>query len=252
MFWKGRAWLYTRHETHFEWYLGRHARGFSVYFSVGNVGGDGLLIHACIPFLFSFYFGIAGVLSLKNPHKTGIAIHDSCLYIYPFVDEHEWNRDMPWWEKSIVFHFPWDWSWYSTEILEHKSNLPGLAGTVFKETRGERKISKLKASFLDHNKQKSERWASEIYDYTYTLKSGQIQQRKATVFVDRMVWRVRWWPIIPIQKSRTCINVTFSDEVGEGSGSWKGGCTGCGYEMKLAETPLECLRRMERERKFNR
>lgn len=30
----------------------------------------------------------------------------------------------------------------------------------------------------------------------------------------------------------------------------KGGCTGCGYDIKPGETPLECLQRMERERKF--
>jgi hypothetical protein len=44
--------------------------------------------------------------------------------------------------------------------------------------------------------------------------------------------------------------VVFSAEVGERSGSWKGGCIGCGYDLLPDELPEECLRRMERDRKF--
>jgi hypothetical protein len=40
------------------------------------------------------------------------------------------------------------------------------------------------------------------------------------------------------------------DEVGEEAGSWKGGVLGCGYTLLPNETPLQCLRRMEKERKF--
>ena len=32
--------------------------------------------------------------------------------------------------------------------------------------------------------------------------------------------------------------------------SWKGGCTGCSYDMIEGETIKACLGRMERERKF--
>ena len=46
------------------------------------------------------------------------------------------------------------------------------------------------------------------------------------------------------------IGVSFDGEVGEETGSWKGGCVGCGYEMLPGEVPLDTLRRMERDRKF--
>lgn len=46
------------------------------------------------------------------------------------------------------------------------------------------------------------------------------------------------------------IDVEFNAEVGERTGSWKGGCIGCGYQMNPNETPLQALRRMEAERKF--
>jgi hypothetical protein len=93
---------------------------------------------------------------------------------------------------------------------------------------------------------------SRDYPYRYVLKDGTVQERIATVHVHRMEWRARWWPIIWKRKVSTSIGVNFNEEVGEGSGSWKGGCTGCGYEMLPGETPEQTLRRMEIERKFTR
>jgi len=42
----------------------------------------------------------------------------------------------------------------------------------------------------------------------------------------------------------------FDREIGERSGSWKGGCIGCGWDMKPGETAEQTLRRMESERTF--
>lgn len=88
---------------------------------------------------------------------------------------------------------------------------------------------------------------SETHPYTYTLKRGEVQKRNATIYVERMIHRYKW---TPIRRVREYIDVRFDGEVGERSGSWKGGCTGCSYSLNPGETPLECLRRMERERKF--
>lgn len=89
------------------------------------------------------------------------------------------------------------------------------------------------------------------FPYTYVLKSGVIQERTATVFVERRAWRPKWltWTGC-FEKVRQSIDVHFSDEVGERSGSWKGGCIGCGWEMNPGESPEQTLRRMERERVF--
>lgn len=51
-------------------------------------------------------------------------------------------------------------------------------------------------------------------------------------------------------KIRTDIDVEFDKEVGERTGSWKGGVLGCGWGLLPGETPYECLKRMERERLF--
>lgn len=87
----------------------------------------------------------------------------------------------------------------------------------------------------------------EAHPYIYKLKNGTVQVRVATIKVETRKW-TRWW--YPFKKLSKAIDVTFDDEVGERSGSWKGGCIGCGYEMKPDETPLQTLRRMELERKF--
>lgn len=92
---------------------------------------------------------------------------------------------------------------------------------------------------------------TEQHPYTYTLKSGEVQHRIATVSKRRHVicWRMfkaLGWPHW-IKKS---IDITFDAEVGERTGSWKGGCIGCCYDQRDDETMGASLRRMERERKF--
>lgn len=103
----------------------------------------------------------------------------------------------------------------------------------------------------------------EVHPYTYVLRAvyshdtendhKYVQRRKATITVERRSWCWRGWPFRWLRWPRsvqTTIDVQFDDEVGEQSGSWKGGTIGCGYELRKNETPVECLRRMERERKF--
>lgn len=87
----------------------------------------------------------------------------------------------------------------------------------------------------------------ETHKYLYTLESGKVQHRIATLISKRYTW-TRWW--IPFRRESSMINIEFDDAVGERAGSGKGGVTGCSYEMKRGETPLQTLRRMEVDRKF--
>lgn len=91
----------------------------------------------------------------------------------------------------------------------------------------------------------------QVFDYQYTLKSGEVQHRKATCHIERREWRQRWlkWTSL-FAKIRTDLEVEFNGEVGEESGSWKGGCIGCGISMLRGETMEQALRRMESTRKF--
>lgn len=90
--------------------------------------------------------------------------------------------------------------------------------------------------------------AEESHPYTYTLRSGEKQHRTATIFKESREW-VRPW--LPRRSYREMISVSFNDEVGERSGSWKGGVLGCSYTMQSGETPVQCLRRMEQESIFS-
>ena len=92
---------------------------------------------------------------------------------------------------------------------------------------------------------------TEEYPYTYHLKSGKVQHRTAKVSKRRHVlcrraFKSLRWP----RWNRESIEVEFSGEVGERSGSWKGGTIGCGYDLRPGESMLDALRRMEAERVF--
>lgn len=87
----------------------------------------------------------------------------------------------------------------------------------------------------------------ETHPYRYTLRNGTVQERTATIRAEYWRWTRYWWPRV---KDLRAIDVQFNDEVGERTGSWKGGTIGCGYNMLPGESPLDTLRRMEAERKF--
>lgn len=175
-----------------------------------------------------------------DPPKWGIGYHHQTLWIY-IGGKGNMRGGCKW----ITFNMPWQFDWVRTSTLL-KDN------TWYHETRKNRiewfTASKEKGTrnWLEENKM------ADVYDYTYILKSGKIQERKATIGVEEREWRLRgarWFS--PIKSISKTISVEFNDEVGERTGSWKGGCIGCSYELLSNETPLECLRRMEKERKFN-
>ncbi len=89
------------------------------------------------------------------------------------------------------------------------------------------------------------------YPYTYTRRNGEVQRRTATVNGEEREWRLRYAPWLPWPRKRQrSINVSFDDEVGERSGSWKGGTTGCDWDWRRGESLEGALRRMEREREL--
>jgi hypothetical protein len=141
-------------------------------------------------------------------------------------------------DRSLRFRWPWAW-----EFDRHEVRLPG-GEWVVADRRTERVRWDLRQKIVDQ----AERWT---LPYRYALENGKLQNRTATIFVERRFWRHLWLVRIPLfEKCSTTIDVTFSEEVGERSGSWKGGCTGCGYKMRPGETAEQTLRRMEAERTF--
>ena len=145
-----------------------------------------------------------------------------------------------WGKKRRHIDLPWALQWVRTSTkmkdgydwfhetkknkLEWKNNLIGCY------------------DWLEENKYK------ETHPYVDNYDKSTVN---ATLSIVEREWRPRWfkWTNIFSKISKT-IDVDFDKEVGKKKGSWKGGVLGCGYEMKKGETPLQCLQRMEKERKF--
>ena len=138
-------------------------------------------------------------------------------------------------EFGLTFHWglrrkSFDWPW-TLHTLAYEHQLPdGSWRDVF---------------------DRSARPYTESHPYTYVLKNGTVQSRTATVgkrrhILCRRAFKAIGWP----RWVRESVDVEFDGEVGERAGSWKGGTIGCGYDLRAGETLLECLRRMEHDRKF--
>jgi len=141
-----------------------------------------------------------------------------------------------WGYKKKCIYMPWALDWVRTSKLLNDNNWAH-------DTKKSRKDF-----WQDEWKDKI---AYEKHPYTYTLKSGEVQHCMATINVEEREWRPRWfkWTTL-FRKVRKSIGIEFNHEVGERAGSWKGGVLGCGYDMLANETPLQTLRRMEKERVF--
>ena len=88
------------------------------------------------------------------------------------------------------------------------------------------------------------------YDYQASYDGEMIP---CTYWVEEREWRRKWFTWCNLKwfkKVNRYIEISFEKEVGKGKESWKGGCMGCSYTLKPGESPQECIRRMEEERKF--
>jgi hypothetical protein len=196
-------------------------RGWDFNFKINQYHAEYTLILSL--FYLTFYIslpeGVFGYDFEKWDRSWGMYYFGKSFVIY-------------WGEKSWHFRMPWDW-----EMVRHEVLFPD--GTM--------------------NKPPGESWETsdgrllKKFTYKYQLKSGEVQERTASVYVEEREWRWRCckWLSWPNLKCRT-ICVDFDKEVGEGTGSWKGGTVGCGYDMKKGESIEQTLRRMEKEREFKR
>lgn len=144
-----------------------------------------------------------------------------------------------WGKKRNHIDLPWALQWFRTSTLLRDGNW-------FDEVKGKRLGwgSKGYGSYdwLEENKHK------ETYLYTDNYDKSIVN---ATITVREREWRPRWFKWTNLF-AKTCrdIDINFDKEVGREKGSWKGGVLSCNFEIKNGETPLQTLKRMEKERKF--
>lgn len=184
------------------------------------------------------FFSLSLILPFENkwtdecdPPKWGIAVHNNTVWIYR-GGKGNWKGGNKYWSWNIPFL---TLDWYRSSILlkddswEHEYNHKGNKKYFYEEEW--------------KNKQKS-------WTYVFTDKyDGEIIP--TTIYVEEREWRRKWlsWTTL-FGKVKKTIYIHFSKEVGSRKGQWKGGCLVCGHLLLPDETPLDCLKRMERERGF--
>lgn len=195
---------------------------------------DATFMLAFPPFALWLSFSTNWRLVAKLAPRRSLTHYPDTIIIQPWSKTHDWVKADPWWVRGVNFSInPFEW-----KFMRHE------------ERRADGSWVLVPSWKLGENKPESQAEVLTL-PYLYILKNSTLQRRTATVTVERRAWRprcLRWTSLI--EKVNTCIDVTFDDEVGERTGSWKGGTIGCGYELRPGETAEKCLRRMESERKF--
>ena len=186
----------------------------------------------------------------KGEREYGIKIHNDKLWIYYGL-------------KTKSFEFPYTYRFIRHSVLRKDGNWEHDYSKIG------RKVYRISDNYYDsyvmidgsikkeYNKSFWEKkWDNillkQIFDYTYILKNGNVQKRKATVKVKELEWR-RYFLIWFKWKAKVnkCIDIEFDNEVGEKSGSWKGGVIGTSYHfLNDSETIEECFRRFEKNKKL--
>lgn len=148
-----------------------------------------------------------------------------------------------WRERTKILHLPWSWGSCVRWEMLCPDGTWGKYVSLWKRKEGDPQP------------------ATAAYPYRYVCRDGRVQNVTATIEVHEMEWR---WAIARLlhtpwpRRIDRSISVDFSavgddkdfDGIGERAGSYKGGTIGCGYSMRPGEMPEECLRRMQRDRKF--
>ena len=152
----------------------------------------------------------------------GIMIHHDTFWIY---------RGKKRW-------ITWDLPFFTREWVR--------TSVYLKDSTWAHETSKDKKNFWEDGwKNQIQFWGCEYND------AFDNEKVNATISLYEREWRPKWltWTGLFKTISRK-IEVEFDKEVGKEKGSYKGGAIGCSYEILKGETPIECLKRMEKERKF--
>lgn len=167
------------------------------------------------------------------------------------ISVHRYEVHLNWGEGCKILHWPWSWQWVrSSKMMKDGSWLHELASKPRQDFPNYPIAHSEYRQYLPIDDLKKLMW-QESYPYRYVLRSGEIQERTATLRVEEREWRWRAFQWLPFPRHiQRTIDIEFNDEVGERTGSWKGGTIGCSYELRPQEMPVEALRRMEAERVF--
>lgn len=161
--------------------------------------------------------------------KWGIAIHDNIFWIFR-GGKGNMNGGCKWWA--------WDIPFFSKIHVKHA--VETMSGMVDSESLGS------KDPYVHYSDD-----FRVVKRHTIYIDSYDNSPIGCTYWREYREWRPKWltWTSLFATK-RNYIEIEFEKEVGSQKGTWKGGVMGCSYDLLPGETPEECIRRMEKERKF--
>jgi hypothetical protein len=230
------AWRINRESIDFKWGYFAPRAGLELVLNRGTYFDQRYAINFCLGWgKFMFYLPFKTKLEEGcDMPRYGFAVHNDTFWIYKggdYQDGQCQNQWLSWYLPFFSYEFDGHWIYGREGWAKMGRNRLG-------ENDGPE----------PYEYRKSGKAFSYQYPYTYTLKNGTVQERTATCTIERRKWHRKWFPFLT--KESTVIDIEFNDEVGERSGSWKGGTIGCSYELLPDETVYDCLKRMERERKM--
>lgn len=185
---------------------------------------------------FSFIWGqFYLVFKTNKPQKYK---DERPTYGFYFYGHGGWFPDSLWihrgTKKIKCIDLPWQYDWVRTSKYLKD-------GTWANHTK------KNKIDFY------SEEWKEKIHKEThkYYYIHDEFQETEATCVLEEREWRpimFKWTRLF--RKVRRSIDVEFSEPIGKGVNSYKGGVYGTGHNIKKGEAIKQCLKRMMKERKF--
>lgn len=168
--------------------------------------------------------------------KYGFAVHNNTFWIYIGGEYDESMGQCTGNDQWIT----WDLPFFSWEFDGHWIREKRQSG-VFIQSGDWIKIGKMDAYSF-----RKDMAYTETHEFVYTLKNGMVQWRTATCTIEKRKWYRKWFPWL--KKTSHVIDIEFNDEVGNRSGTWKGGIMGMTHELHDGETIKSSLKRLEQDK----
>lgn len=223
------AWRVNRDSIDFKWGYFAPRAGLELVLNRGTYFDQRYAVNLCLGWgKFMFYLPLKTRLEEGcDMPRYGFAVHNDTFWIYKGGDYQDGQCQDQWISWYLPF-FSWE---FDGHWIQDKN----------------RRWVKMDRGIDSWNYRKTLAY-TETHPYTYTLSNGTLQHRTATCTIEKRRWHRKWVPFLT--REYTVIDIEFNDEVGERSGSWKGGTLGCTYEMTPTDTILTSLRRMEATEQF--
>ena len=212
-----------------------------------------------IPYIFFNWGSLYLHLPIYSKHDDCDPPHYFKFYFYGEGNSSDFFKSDSFWigwgTKLKKFDLPWAYEWMRTSrAIKMTEDGRDVAEWLTEKSKRYPKVTLEETISKNHwDEPYTSMLYKERHEYTYTFKDGSVQKVMCTVRISEREWRQHWlrWTSWRTKTRRT-IDVDFDTEVGEETGSWKGGVMGTGNTMKPGQTIFEALQHMMKTRYLGR